>query len=236
MGRKTKEAKVAFDGFPQKGVEFLRQLAEHNDREWFSRHKPDYDEFLLAPARDFVTAMGARLQKMSPGIIADPRTDRSIFRINRDTRFAKDKSPYKTHLGIFFWEGNRPKMECPGFYFHLEPPTLMLAAGLYCFPKHLLETYRDAVVSPKHGPALAKAIREVTKPKGYEVGEVHYKKTPRGYDANHANAKYLLYSGLYVMVNEPAPQELFSSKLLDHCFERFRLMAPLHRWLHTITQ
>jgi uncharacterized protein (TIGR02453 family) len=236
MGKAPKSAKFGFDGFPRKGVEFLQQLAEHNDREWFSQHKDQYNEYLLTPARDFVTALGERLRKISPGIIADPRTDRSIFRINRDTRFAKDKSPYKTHLGIFFWEGNRPKMECPGFYFHLEPPTLMLAAGLYCFPKDLLETYRNAVVSPKQGPALAKAIREVTKPNGYEVGEIHYKKTPRGYDANHANAEYLLYNGLYVMVNEPVPQDLYSGKILDYCFDRFRLMAPLHRWLHTITQ
>jgi uncharacterized protein (TIGR02453 family) len=236
MGKESKGAKIAFDGFPKKGVEFLRQLSEHNDREWFSQHKDEYNEYLLAPARDFVTALGERLRKISPGIIADPRTDRSIFRINRDTRFAKDKSPYKTHLGIFFWEGNLPKMECAGFYFHLEPPTLMLASGLYCFPKHLLEVYRNAVVSPKHGPALTKAIREVTKPNGYEIGEIHYKKTPRGYDANHANAEYLLYSGLYVMVNEPVPNELYSGKILDYCFDRFRLMAPLHKWLHTITQ
>ncbi|MEW6530185.1 MAG: DUF2461 domain-containing protein [Thermodesulfobacteriota bacterium] len=236
MGKETKGAKAAFEGFPTKGVEFLQQLTEHNDREWFAQHKDEYNEYLLAPARDFVTALGERLRKISPGIIADPRTDRSIFRINRDTRFAKDKSPYKTHLGIFFWEGNRPKMECPGFYFHLEPPTVMLAAGLYCFPKHLLETYRDAVVSPKHGPALTKAIREVTKPNGYEIGEIHYKKTPRGYDANHVNAEYLLYSGLYVMANEPLPQELYSGKILDYCFDRFRLMAPLHKWLYMITQ
>ena len=112
MGKESKGAKIAFDGFPKKGVEFLRQLSEHNDREWFSQHKDEYNEYLLAPARDFVTALGERLRKISPGIIADPRTDRSIFRINRDTRFAKDKSPYKTHLGIFFWEGNLQKMEC----------------------------------------------------------------------------------------------------------------------------
>ena len=83
----------------------------------------------MTPARLFVGEMGARLKKLSPGVQADPRVDKSIFRIFRDTRFSRDKTPYKTHLGIWFWEGDGPRMECSGFYFHLDPPKLMNGSG-----------------------------------------------------------------------------------------------------------
>ena len=163
----------------------------------------------MAPTRDFVFHMGIRLQELSPEIVADPRVNKSIFRPYRDTRFSKDKTPYKTHLGIFFWEGSLPKMECAGYYFHLEPPHLMLAEGIHCFSKRLLEQYRNSVVHPEHGPALSKAVDKVEKNKGYAVGGEHYKKTPRGYDPQHANANLLLYDGLYVSTSGPIPEEFF---------------------------
>jgi uncharacterized protein (TIGR02453 family) len=185
----------------------------------------------MATARDFVSEMGELLKRLSSGIIADPRTDKSIFRLYRDTRFSKDKSPYKTHLGIFFWEGNRPKMECPGFYFHLEPPNLLLAAGMHCFSKPLLEAYRDSVVDPKQGAALLKAAKQVSKNSEYEVGGKAYKKTPRGYDPKHKNAEFLLHDGLYAAITEEIPKELYSRDILEYCFARFKVMAPVHGWL-----
>ena len=115
-----------FSGFPEKTVSFLCGLAAHNDREWFAAHKKEYETEVLEPAKAFVRAMGERLRRLSPQIKAEPRTDGSLFRLYRDTRFSPDKSPYKTNLGIFFWEGGGPRMDCPGYYFHLEPPNLML--------------------------------------------------------------------------------------------------------------
>jgi uncharacterized protein (TIGR02453 family) len=115
-----------FEGFPEETVTFLSDLAKNNKKTWFDAHKNDYERFLVWPARAFTEAIGERLITVVPGIIAEPRINGSIFRIYRDTRFSKDKTPYKTHLGIFCWDGSGPKMECPGFYFHLEPPNLLL--------------------------------------------------------------------------------------------------------------
>jgi uncharacterized protein (TIGR02453 family) len=224
-------APSAFQGFPRESVAFYTQLASNNNKEWFQEHKSEFDRFVMEPARDFVADMGNLLREISPGIVADPRLDRSIFRHYRDTRFSKDKSPYKTHLGIFFWEGNRVKMDCPGYYFHLEPPIILVAAGNHCFSKPVLEQYRDSVVDPQQGPALKRAV-EAVKSKGiYEVGEKHYKKTPRGYDPNHENAEFLLFNGLTAYVTARIPEELYSSAILDYCFERFRDMQPIHAWL-----
>ncbi len=220
-----------FTGFPKAAAEFLNNLKKNNNKEWFAGHKSVYERDVIKPAADFVYDMGKRLEKIAAGIIADPRTDKSIFRIYRDTRFSKDKVPYKTHLGIFLWEGKRPKMECPGFYFHLEPPHLMLGVGIHGFSKPLLQEYRDSVVHPKHGLALEKALKDVTKKREYEIGIKHFKMTPRGYDSNHKNAELLLYNGLTAVFMTKIPQEMHSRSFLDYAYAKFKDMSPIHRWL-----
>jgi uncharacterized protein (TIGR02453 family) len=177
--------------------------------------------------------MGVRLRTLAPNIVADARTNGagSIFRIYRDIRFSKDKSPYKTYMGIFFWEGPRRKMENPGFYLHLAPPRLMLGAGIHMFPRPLLEAYRGSVVDPDLGPALVQAVEQVTSQGPYRIGGQHYKRIPRGYDPAHENASFLLYNGLSASSEGPIPPELHSAEFLDYCFERFEDMFPIHRWL-----
>ena len=125
----------AFTGFPQKGLTFSKELAENNDKMWFDAHRGDYEHHVLGPARDFIVALGDRLKTIAPGIQADPRVNKTLFRINRDTRFRHDKTPYKTHLALWFWEGSRPRMECSGFYFYLEPAKLFSRGGPVLFPQ-----------------------------------------------------------------------------------------------------
>ncbi|MCE5250273.1 DUF2461 domain-containing protein [bacterium] len=225
-----------FGGFPKECVTFFEQLSKNNSTSWFQRHKKDFDMFVLEPARLFVTDMGDRLRFISPRINADPRVNRSLFRINRDTRFSKDKTPYKTHLGIWFWEGAGPRMEASGYYFHIEPGTLMLGTGIYCFTKPQLDRYRDYVVHKKHGAELAQIIGSITSSGGCTLGGSHYKRVPRGFDPTHKNATLLLHNGLYAGIETKIPEELFSEELIDWCFERYSHMAPLHNWLMKITR
>lgn len=225
-------ATSTFNGFPREFVAFYENLAKNNRKEWFTEHKTDFDTYVMEPARDFVYEMGKRLQKIAPNIVADPRVNKSIFRPYRDTRFSKDKTPYKTHLGILFWTGTLAKMDCPGFYFHIEPPILMLGVGNHCFSKPMLQLYRDSVVDPGRGPALVKAVKSVQKKGDYEIGVGHYKKTPRGYDKDHKNAEYLLYNGLTAAFTTPIPEDLYSAKILDYAFKRFKDMSPIQKWLY----
>ena len=122
-------------------------------------------------------------------------------------------------------------MERSGFYFHLEPPHLMLGAGMREFPKPVLEAYRSAVVDREWGAALTHAIGTVASKPAYIVGGRHYKRVPRGFDPNHPNAELLLHNGLTVRTESPIPPEFHSRKLLDYCFSRFIEMQPVHRWL-----
>ena len=218
-----------FTGFPEETVTFLSSLAKNNKKVWFDAHRADYDKYLMEPARAFTEALGERLTAIAPGIIAEPRVNGSIFRIYRDTRFSKDKTPYKTHLGIFCWEGEGPKMECPGFYFHLQPPNLMLGGGIHIFSKPLLEEFRRSVVHPQHGHDLAVAATGVSKM--FEIGGRHYKRVPTGYDKDTPYAPFLLFNGLTAGVEEPIPPILHTSMIVDHCMWVFEEMVPVHSWL-----
>jgi uncharacterized protein (TIGR02453 family) len=220
-----------FTGFPHETVSFFARLAKNNDKYWFNEHKAEFQDQVLRPAQAFVVAMGERLRKLRPAVQADPRVDKSIFRIYRDTRFSKGKQPFKTHLGIFFWEGSGKKMECPGFYFHLEPNYFMLAAGIYFFPPPLLARYRESVADAKRGPALARTIAKVQKNKGIQIGGEHYKRVPRGFPQDHPRADLLRYQALYAFSETALPKELTSAKVLDYAEQRWAKMVPVHAWL-----
>lgn len=223
-----------FQGFSKKTVQYFNNLKKNNNREWFHSHRKDYDTNVMEPSSAFVFAMGTRLKALSPNIMVIPKVNRSLFRISRDTRFSADKSPYKTNMGIFFWEGSRPRMECSGFYFHLEPPKLMLGVGIYMFPKQAFGRYRKAVVAPESGEELSAIIKKISKLEGYELGGKHYKRVPSGFDSSHSNAELLLYNGLYAGITTDIPDELYSTRIIDYCWKRFKPLVPLHQWLLSI--
>jgi uncharacterized protein (TIGR02453 family) len=185
----------------------------------------------MAPAKLFVAAMGERLRSIVPGIVAVPAVNKSIFRINRDTRFSLDPSPYKTNLGLYFWDGARSRMESAGFYVGLEPPDIMLGGGMYVIPDALLGRYRKAVVDPKRGAELAKIVAALRAIPGCAVEGAHYKRVPAGFDPGHNNAELLKHKGLYAGFGTKVPEEFFSADFVDYCMERFEPVAPLHRWL-----
>ncbi len=220
-----------FKGFSKETIEFFHNLRKNNNKDWFGSHKNDYETFVMEPARAFISAMGSRLKSLSPDINAVPKVNKSLFRISRDIRFSPDKSPYKTHLGIFFWEGNRPRMECSGFYFHIEPNKFILGVGFYMFPRQLLDHYRRSVIHPEYGKELSNLLKKILQIKGFELGGQHYKRVPAGYDPSHPNARLLLHNGLHVGQETGLPDELYSSRLLEYCWKKYHPLAPLHRWL-----
>ncbi len=226
---------MPFNGFPKECVEFYEGLNRNNSKAWFDKHKDDYENFVLTPARDFVVEMGKHLRKLSPGIHADPRVNKSLFKIHRDVRFSKDKRPFKTNLGIFFWQGEGKRFDCSGFYFHLAPPEFMLAAGIHVFDPKRLKFYREQVVHETHGPALDKAINKVRNA-GYDIIEKHYKKVPRGYDKDHKYAEYLLFNGLNAYRTMLIPDEFFTPKIINFSLKAFKGMNPVHKWLVDMTE
>jgi uncharacterized protein (TIGR02453 family) len=233
--QKLQKEKFNFNGFYPETLDFFRGLKENNNKEWFEQNQKAYQDFVMAPARDYILAMGDILISLSPEINADPRANKSLFRINRDTRFSNDKTPYKTHLGIVFWEADLPRMESSVFYFHLEDQNLMLGAGIYKFTKPQLEQYRKSVVQSRYGDGLTEIFKTLSL-KGYDFGGKNYKKVPSGYDASHKNAGLLLYDGLYASKNLGIPDEFYSGNLIGFCLGIYRELSGLQKWLSELTK
>ncbi len=223
-----------FKGFSKNTLQFFMELSIHNTKQWFDDHRKDYEDFVLEPSKSFVDAMGMFLKKISPQVQAIPKVNQSLFRINRDTRFSSDKSPYKTQLGILFWEGNLSRTECSGYYFHVEPNLLMIAAGIHIFSKPILESYRQSVIHEKHGMELVKIVTSLNK-QDISLGGKHYKKIPRGFDPQHERAEYLLYNGLHCMIEQDIPEEFYSERLIEYCYSYYSKMRPLHDWIVEMT-
>ena len=221
-----------FQGFPAEGFGFLDELALNNNKQWFDSHRSQFDEYLLEPAKKYVVELGEKLRaQISPGIHAEPRINGSIMRMNRDIRLSKDKSPYKTWFGLWFWEGDHRSMECSGFYLGITPGEATLGAGRHGFEKESLDRYRAAVVDPRRGPELQQALEAVRKAGDYEIGGRSYKQVPPGFDKNHERADLLLYGGLHAGVTLADPPELHTPGFVDLSLRHYQAMAPLHRWL-----
>lgn len=227
----------AFSGFPKDGLRFFREVAANNNREWFQEHKQDYLDNLQAPALAFLVEFGEKLKVIVPGIRYDTRTNGagSLMRIYRDIRFSKDKSPYKDHLGINFWEG-AGKQGNPGFHFWMDASGAALYGGFHGFPRPFLAAYREAVAGEQLGSRLEKIMAELESKPGFAVGGEQLKRVPPGYSKDHPRGDLLRYKGLYARGPKLEPAELQSADLVDTCLEHARVLAPLHRWFVQVNQ
>jgi len=157
---------------------FLRQLKRHNNRDWFAKNKLRYETELRDPALQFIANFAPYLRKIHPEFVADPHPSRgSLFRIYRDTRFASDKRPYKTHVGMRFSHSSGKDAHAPVFYVHLEPDNCFVAAGIWHPEQVALSRVRMAIVE-KPG--------EWKKAKGkLELEGDSLARPPRGFCADH---------------------------------------------------
>jgi uncharacterized protein (TIGR02453 family) len=163
---------------------FLRELAANNRREWFKANKRRYEDVVLEPSLEFVEQFRPLLHELSPHFLADARpVGGSLFRIYRDVRFSKDKTPYKTHVGIYFRHAAGDTASAPGFYLHLEPRRVFAGVGLWHPPKESLERIRRALVAePERWRAVTGDKRFS---KRFELGGESLKRPPRGYPPDH---------------------------------------------------
>jgi uncharacterized protein (TIGR02453 family) len=163
---------------------FLRDLAKNNDRDWFAANRSRYEDHLLHPAQQFITDFAPRLRRISRHFTADPRPGKgTLFRIHRDVRFSKDKSPYKTWIGIQFRHESAKDAHAPGFYLHLQPGNVMAGAGIWHPDTKTTNRIRDAIVENSAG--WKQASRGKRFGERFELGGDSLKRPPRGYDPEH---------------------------------------------------
>lgn len=218
---------TSFEGFSPRLPEFLSELRDNNTREWFQARRGEYEALLLEPSRAFVAAMAEPLHDtLGQDIHADPKIRGSIMAINRDTRFSPDKTPYKAHLDLWFWQGDGPSRERPGYFFRLTPEALILGAGLHAFAADgALERYRRAVLDDALGPRLEQLGRTL------DLGGRAYKRVPAGLPQEHPRANWLCHTGLFAETTQPLPDELYTPTFTNFCVSTFTRFKPLQQWL-----
>jgi uncharacterized protein (TIGR02453 family) len=170
--------------FSPEVFEFLKELAENNNRQWFQQNKQRDEEYVKDTAMRFIAEFGAPLKKISRHFTADPRPlAGSLFRIYRDVRFSKDKSPYKVNTGIQFRHNHGKDVHAPGYYLHLEPRNVFAAVGIWRPDSTTLRKIRDAI---SEGPAnWKKAVRGKPFRSRFELSGNSLRRAPKGYDPNH---------------------------------------------------
>jgi uncharacterized protein (TIGR02453 family) len=210
---------------------FLTELRDHNDRDWFTANKSRYEADVLEPALAFVEDFGYRLQGISPQLRADPRrTGGSLFRIYRDIRFSKDKSPFKTHVGIHFRHVRAKDAHAPGFYLHLEPGRVFAGGGIWRPDTPTANRIRDAIV------ARPDRWREATRTPPFagvmELGgsDSALKRVPSGFDKEHEFADDLRRKGFFGWATL-SEESALAPDFLDRYTGVCEAGAPLMRFL-----
>jgi uncharacterized protein (TIGR02453 family) len=164
--------------------DFFRDLKENNERDWFEANKKRYETHVKEPLLQFISDFGVRLAEISPHYIADARTSGgSLFRIYRDVRFSKDKSPYKTAAGLQFRHESGKDVHAPGFYLHLEPDGVFAGVGIWQPDTQAVNKIRDAIVAAPD--RWQRAISDEVFRSTFELSGESLKRPPKGYDADH---------------------------------------------------
>ena len=208
--------------FPAETLAFLRGLQADNTRESFAANKAVYETAFRAPAAAFSTQMAAALSKMT-----GTEHTAKVFRIHRDLRFSKDKTPYNTHLHIGFTaEGGLGGL---GWFFGVNPDQLSFGVGVLGFGKSELETYRQRVASAE-GEDLRHILKSLAA-QGGRIGEPELKRVPGGFAADHPQADLLRRKGLAAWIDETDPQRIEEPGIVESCLAAFKLLQPLHGWL-----
>jgi uncharacterized protein (TIGR02453 family) len=221
---------MSFAGFPSETFAFLEGIKAHNDKAWFDAHRDLYEAGYVAPARAFVEALGPKLKAISPEVQFEAKVNGSMSRINRDIRFSKDKRPYKEHLGLWFWHGDRRRWDVPGFWFELTPNGVQLGVGLYMMQGEQLDAFRQSVIHPRSGKALLAAVAAVTAKGKYEIGGKTRKLMPRGFSTDADRSDYLLHEGLYATIALPRDAAA-KPTFVASCVKHYTALWPVNKWL-----
>lgn len=218
-----------FAGFPKSGVAFLAELRMNNDRDWFKVNQPRYEELVRDPALSFIRAMAPELARLSKHFVAaDKKVGGSLMRLQRDTRFASNKDPYKTNVGIQFRHVVGKDVHAPGFYFHIDPDRVFAGVGLWHPEPDALRAVRQGVVSkPKE---YERAVAQELFAKRFAIGGDSLVRPPQGFDPNHPLIDVLKRKD-HIAIVDLQHRDVYSGKLVGQLSELFDAAAPFMRFL-----
>lgn len=211
-----------FTSFPKETVEFLSALKKNNDRAWFTKNRDRYEQAVKEPAEHFCSEMTARLRRVT-GLDHGSK----IFRIHRDVRFSKDKTPYQTHLHITL----APKTAAPSppaWFFGLDTTRIAFGTGFIMFDKSRLETYR-AVFEEEGGADLARVVGRLRKD-GVRMSEPELKRVPAPFASDHRHGELLRHKSLSAWIDIEDLKAASRPDFVDFGEASFKRLKPLFSW------
>lgn len=215
---------------------FFRALGKNNRKEWFEEHRADFEREVKEPLLALIEEVDALLAEFVPEIIGSPK--KSMFRIYRDVRFSKDKSPYKTHAAAWFYHrdgGNSVGSEAAhggaGFYFHLAPERSHIGGGIWMPPRPVLNRIRTLIAeNPEEFEDIVSAGAFKRKFGALET-ELQLTRVPRGFDPDHRAARWLRLQS-FTAGHALTSEQLLSPKLPQIIARSYETMTPFVRWLN----
>jgi uncharacterized protein (TIGR02453 family) len=210
-------------------IEFLEDLANNNNREWFNKNKNRYERQVIEPALAFISAIRPALMEISPFLkVEAKKVGGSLFRIYRDIRFSKDKTPYKTHVGIRFPHSDAKEKTGPGLYMHIDPRHVYLAGGVWHPESAALRKIRAGIDKDQDGWLK---VRDEKKFRNlYNLSGDSLKNPPRGYTKDHPFLEDLKRKD-FVCVKKLSPQALFRPTLVSETAGSYRVAKPFLSFL-----
>jgi len=211
-------------------LKFFKSLARNNNRDWFNEHKPQYKEKVVEPLGLFISEMAPRLNKISKEFNADPRPNGgSMFRIYRDVRFSKDKSPYKLHAACQFRHKIGKDAHAPGFYVHIAPDEVIFGGGIWMPPNPVLNKIRDTIVDNPQEWQRIRSNKSINKLCDGVRGD-GLKRPPKGYDPEHQHLEDLKRKSFFAMRHEK-PDIIFEKNFVDEVEATFKAAKPLMKYI-----
>ncbi len=218
-----------YRGFPEQTLDFLLALARNNDRDWFNANKARYEAVVRAPALAFIEQMSPRLRSISEQFNAtSKKSGGSLMRVYRDTRFSKDKTPYKTNIGIQFRHRLGKDVHAPGFYLHIEPENCFLGAGIWHPEPRTLAAIRDFIAD--NPAAWQAALAHKPFKRSFQLAGDVLSRPPRGFSAEHPLIEDLKRKD-FIALKPFEPERILSPRFPDFAARSFADAAPLVRYL-----
>ncbi len=225
---------MSFNGFSKKGIEFLKELEKNNTKEWFELHRHIWQKEIKDVSSSFVLEMGETLQILLPEINFEPKVGKSLFKIYRDVRFSKDKTPIKSKIGHIFWQGTTHKMQSSSFYIHYNKNSYFIASGIRSFKPELLKKYRQYIMIDSHAKELDGILKDI-KSKGYDLPEFGFKRVPKNFDKESKLSYLSKYKSMFAYKEFPIDDIFFSEKIIDRCFKIYQDLFQLQQFVYKIT-
>jgi uncharacterized protein (TIGR02453 family) len=215
-----------FTGFTDETLGFLAGLKANNTRDWFNENRKAYEAAVKQPAEAFADIMAGELETLT-GVAHKPK----LFRINRDIRFSKDKTPYNTHVHSA-WMPVDGGEGAPAWMFGLSTEYCTLGCGVFEFPKGILATYRHKIAM-EYGDDLGRIVGGL-KADGYRLQEPALKRVPPGFPDDHPWVELSLHKGIMLWRDLEAPDAATKPDLMDRCLRHFGELLPLWRFLRDL--